>query len=80
MGNDTSTPGNPLVQWPCQGGLNQLWYMGSISLNTKYGIQSALDGEVADVQNAYPWAGGTVDQWPWNGGQNQEFWLTNSGN
>jgi hypothetical protein len=34
----------------------------------------------SQVQGAYPWAGGTVDQWYWNGGQNRKFWLTNSGN
>lgn len=80
VGNNTSTPGNPLVQWPCSGAWNQLWYMGSISLGTNYYIESALDGEYADVAGAYPWAGGTVDQWPYNGGQNQRFWLTNSPN
>jgi hypothetical protein len=80
VGNNTATAGNPLVQWPCSGAWNQLWYMGSISLNTTYYIESALDGEVADVAGAYPWPGGTVDQWYYNGGQNQQFWLTNSGN
>jgi Ricin-type beta-trefoil lectin domain-like len=80
VGTNTAALGNPLVQWPCGGAWNQLWYMGSISLNTNYAIESALDGEVAEVQGAYPWAGGTVDQWSWNGGQNQKFWLTNSGN
>jgi hypothetical protein len=80
VGYNTATAGNPLVQWPCSGAWNQLWYMGSISLNTNYYIESALDGEVADVSGAYPWEGGTVDQWYYNGGQNQRFWLTNSGN
>jgi ricin-type beta-trefoil lectin protein len=80
VGNNTSTPGNPLVQWPCGGAWNQLWYMGSISLGTNYYIESALDGEYADVAGAYPWAGGTIDQWYYNGGQNQRFWLTNSPN
>ncbi len=80
VANNTATEGNPLLQVPCSGSWNQLWYMGSISLNTNYYIESALDGEVADVAGAYPWPGGTVDQWSWNGGQNQQFWLTNSGN
>jgi len=54
--------------------------MGNISLATTYVITSALDGQVADVAGAYPWPGGTLDQWPYNGGTNQQFWLTNSGN
>lgn len=78
--NDTASWGDPLVQYPCSGGWDQLWYMGSINLATTYVITSALDSEVVDVQNAYPWAGGTIDQWPYNGGDNQQFWLTNSGN
>jgi hypothetical protein len=77
---DTASWGDPLVQYPCSGGYDQLWYMGSINLATTYVITSALDSEVVDVQNAYPWAGGTVDQYPYNGGNNQQFWLTNSGN
>ena len=76
--NNTAAWGSPLVQYPCFGGWNQLWYMGNISLATTYGIQNALDNEVAEVQGAYPWAGGTVDQYPWNGGTNQKWWLTNS--
>jgi hypothetical protein len=78
-GNSTAW-GQPLVQYPCSGQWDQLWYMGSINLATTYVITSALDSEVVDIQNAYPWAGGTVDQYPYNGGNNQQFWLTNSGN
>jgi len=78
-GNSTSW-GQPLVQYPCFGGSDQLWYMGSINLATTYVITSALDSQVVDVQGAYPWAGGTVDQYPYNGGSNQQFWLTNSAN
>jgi hypothetical protein len=77
---NTSTPGNPLIQYPCGGAYNQLWYMGNVQLDTTYTIESALDGEVVDIQNAYPWPGGIVDQWYSNGGWNQQFWLTNSRN
>jgi hypothetical protein len=80
VGYNTATAGNPLVQWPCSGANNQLWYMGSISVLTDYNLRSALDGEYADVSGAYPWEGGTVDQWYWTGGENQRFWMTNSGN
>ncbi len=62
------------------GGSDQLWYMGNINLATTYSITSDLDGQVIDVQNAYPWAGGTIDQYPPNGNNNQHFWLTNSAN
>ncbi|MBV9382881.1 MAG: RICIN domain-containing protein, partial [Streptosporangiaceae bacterium] len=77
---NTSTWGNPLIQYPCGGAYNQLWYMGSISLGTTYSIPNALDDEVIDVAGAYPWPGGSLDQWPYNGGWNQQFWLTNSHN
>jgi len=59
---------------------DQLWYMGYIAQGTDYNIWSGLDSEVVDVQNAYPYAGGYVDQWPHNGGSNQTFWLTSSTN
>lgn len=84
---NNSTLGNLLIQYPCGGALNQLWDPqsasgndGSLSLDTTYSIWSALDYEVADVQNAYPWQGGYLDQWSYNDGSNQQFWLTNSTN
>ncbi|HLH58772.1 MAG TPA: RICIN domain-containing protein, partial [Streptosporangiaceae bacterium] len=78
--DDSTSAGTDLVQYPCFGGADQLWYMGGVSLNTTYVITSASSGLVADVQSAYPWPGGTMDQWYYNGGWNQQFWLTNSGN
>lgn len=70
--------GQPAHLVSVRGAYNQLWYMGNVSLNTTDSIESALDGQVVDIQNGYPWAGGTVDQWYYNGGWNQRFWLTNS--
>jgi hypothetical protein len=78
--NNSTAATAPLVQYPCFGGWDQLWYMGNVNLATTYVITSALDGQVVDVQSAYPWRGGTVDQYPYNGGGNQQFWLTNSPN
>jgi hypothetical protein len=66
------------VQYPCFGGENQLWYLGSIELDNTYVIPTPFDSQYIDIQNAYPWPDGTVDQWPWNGNQNQQFYLTNS--
>lgn len=76
-GNSTAA-GSPLVQYPCFGGYDQLWYFGSINLATTYVVTNGVSGLVMDVQSAYPWPGGTLDQWPYNGGTNQQFWLTNS--
>jgi hypothetical protein len=78
--NDSTAAGQGLVQYPCYGLTDQLWYMGNIAQGTDYNIRSALDSQVVDVQNAYPYAGGYVDQWPSNGGSNQTFWLTSSTN
>ncbi|MGD0705921.1 MAG: RICIN domain-containing protein [Trebonia sp.] len=80
VGNDSTAAGQGLVQYPCYGLTDQLWYMGNIAQGTDYNIRSALDSQVVDVQNAYPYAGGYVDQWPSNGGSNQTFWLTSSTN
>jgi hypothetical protein len=80
VGNDSTAAGQDLVQYPCHGWTDQLWYMGYIAQGTDYNIWSALDSQVVDVQNAYPYAGGYVDQWPSNGGSNQTFWLTSSTN
>lgn len=78
--NNSTSPGSPLVQYPCFGGADQLWYFGNIALNTTYVVTNLQSWLVMDVQNAYPWQGGTMDQWYYNGGSNQQFWLTNSGN
>jgi hypothetical protein len=79
---NTATPGNSLIQYPCNDGINQLWYMGSISSFSTYYMWDPFfsDGteEVADIQSAYIWPGGTMDQWTYNGGWNQEFTLINS--
>jgi hypothetical protein len=80
VGNDTFAAGQQLVQYPCNGWPDQLWYLGDINLFTAYYIYSDLDLDVVDVQNAYPWPGGTVDQWPPNEGSNQRFWLTYASN
>lgn len=82
---NTATPGNPLIQYPCNNGLNQLWYMGG-SISTAYTyvmwdpFYSNGTEEVADIQNASVWPGAIMDQWPYNGGWNQEFTLANSTN
>jgi hypothetical protein len=80
VGNDSTAAGQDLVQYPCYGWTDQLWYMGYIAQATDYNIWSALDSQVVDVQNAYPYQGGYVDQWPSNGGSNQTFWLTSATN
>lgn len=77
---NTATPGNSLIQYPCNKGINQLWYMGS-SITAGYTyvmadpFYSGNTEEVADIQNAYVWPGGTMDQWPYGGGWNQQFTL-----
>ncbi|GAA0366716.1 hypothetical protein GCM10009530_15680 [Microbispora corallina] len=76
--NNSTAAGEILVQYPCFGGDNQLWYLGGVSLNTTYYIRSLRSNLYVDVQSAYAWWGGTIDQWYYNGARNQQFWLTNA--
>jgi hypothetical protein len=77
---NVNAAGSRLVQYPCIGTVYQLWYFGNINLNTYYRPTNGQSGLNMDVQGAYGWPGGTMDQWYANGGGNQQFWLTNSGN
>jgi hypothetical protein len=84
----STAPGTDLVQYPCFGGFDQIWYLGNVALDTNYQITSLYDWEygapnneqVIDIQDAYEWEGGTIDVWPANGQWNQSFYLTNSAN
>jgi Ricin-type beta-trefoil lectin domain-like len=78
--NGSTAQGAPLVQYPCMGDASQLWYFGSIVLNTAYGVTNYRSRLVMEVQGAYPYSGGTVDQWGWGGGSHQKFLLTNASN
>lgn len=78
--NGSTAQGAPLVQYPCMGDASQLWYFGSIVLNTAYGVTNYRSRLVMEVQGANPYSGGTVDQWGWGGGSHQKFWLTNASN
>ncbi len=80
VGNNSPYQGQQLVQYPCFGGWDQLWYIGTFNTWQDHVITSASSGMVIDVAGAPPYRGGTIDQWPYNGGWNQKFYFTNSGN
>jgi hypothetical protein len=74
--NDSTAAGAALVQYPCFGGSDQLWYIGSLSNYDHETITSASSGLDVDVAGASFFQGASIDQWPSNGGQNQYFWLS----
>lgn len=55
------------------------WSQNLIADGT-YTITSKLDGQAIDVYNNSTANGAAVDQWPSNGGKNQQWQLTNLGN
>ncbi len=74
--NNSTDEGTPLVQYPCFGGADQLWNIGSTSTYDHEGITSVSSGLNVDVEGASFFEGATIDQWPSNGGSNQYFWFS----
>jgi hypothetical protein len=75
------TEGVQLDQWTCNGGTNQEWALDSVgsyasSGDTDYELASLNSGQVVDVAGNSTTAGAVVDQWPSNGGANQEWSLS----
>jgi hypothetical protein len=77
-----ATPGVGVTQGPCASYTTQYWYLGdgSPQLAKHFTIQNVNSGQYLDIQGGSPDFGTIVDQWTYNGGMNQYFWLTNSGN
>jgi len=65
--------GAPVIQWTCNGGLNQRWTLQSTS-DGYYNLVAGHSGKLLDVGGVSMDDGARVVQWPANGGQNQQ-WL-----
>ena len=77
-GNSTSA-GAVIDLWPANGGTNQQWVFERVDTSSpsgKYRIRSFSSGLYLDVVNSSMSNGGLVDQWPNNGGANQQWWMT----
>jgi hypothetical protein len=75
------TEGVQLDQWTCNGGTNQEWALNAVgsytsSSDRSYELTNLGSGQVVDVAGSSTAAGATVDQWPTNGGANQEWTLS----
>ncbi|MBR7839047.1 RICIN domain-containing protein [Actinospica durhamensis] len=76
----STTEGLQLDQWTCNGATNQEWALNAVgsytsSSDASYELASLSTGQVADVSGSSTTAGAIVDQWPTNGGANQEWTL-----
>jgi len=74
----STTAGTQLDQWTCNGGTNQSWAFDAVgaytsSTDATYRLTNLNSGLVADVADNSTSPGGTVDQWPTNGGANQAW-------
>src|SRR5436190_2134323 len=74
----STAEGAKIVQWPWNGGPNQIWR--AIPFSTWGGdpntflIISSASGKVLDVNGASKADGASLIQWTWNGGLNQ-IWV-----
>jgi hypothetical protein len=66
--NNETAPGTKVELWPCNGGANQKWTVGSNG--TIVGQQSGL---CLDVTGADTAAGTPLEIWTCNGGSNQQW-------
>jgi uncharacterized protein (DUF1800 family) len=65
--------GAPVIQWTCNGGLNQRWKLQPAS-DGYYNLVASHSGKLLDVAGVSTDDGAQIIQWPANGGQNQQ-WL-----
>jgi hypothetical protein len=77
----STAQGTQLDQWTCNGGANQQWAFDAVgsytsSTNASYELANLGSGLVVDVVGNSTTAGAVVDQWPTNGGANQEWTLS----
>ena len=74
----SSTEGLQLDQWTCNGGTNQDWAFDAVgnygsSGDTSYELAGLNSDQVVDVAGNSTADSAVVDQWPSNGGANQEW-------
>jgi uncharacterized protein (DUF1800 family) len=65
--------GAPVIQWTCNGGLNQRWTLQPAA-DGYYNVVAGHSGKMLDVTGVSTDDGARVIQWPSNSGQNQQ-WL-----
>jgi ricin-type beta-trefoil lectin protein len=66
--------GDQIVQFPCAGGINQIWHTPvTPSLVGAGTIMNPWSGLYMDVYGDSPWAGAGIDAYYYNGGANQFF-------
>ena len=79
--NHSTSQGTQLDQWTCNGSANQEFALDAVGNyssagNASYELANLGSGLVVDVANGSTSTGGTVIQWPTNGGTNQEWTLS----
>jgi hypothetical protein len=70
--------GTRIEQWPFNGGDNQLWdiYQANPGFQDNlYIIANVYSGQVLDVPGSSTDWGTSIEQWPYNGGANQQWFL-----
>ena len=78
--SQSTTDGVQLDQRTCGGGTSQEWALDAVgnyasATNATYQLANLNSGQVADVDGNSTSAGAIVDQWPSNGGANQDWTL-----
>jgi hypothetical protein len=77
----STTEGVQLDQWTCNGGTNQEWALDpvgsySTSGDAVYQVMSLVSGYTAEDESNSTAEGSAIDQWPSNGGSNQQWTLS----
>jgi uncharacterized protein (DUF1800 family) len=76
VGGLSMDDGAPVIQWTCNGGLNERWTLQPAS-DGYYNLVAGHSGKLLDVTGVSTDDGARLVQWPSNGGQNQQ-WLPKS--
>lgn len=76
--NNSAAEGVQLDQWTCNGGTNQEWALDpvgsySASGDRVYQLTSLESGYTLEDENNSTAEGSPIDQWPGNGGSNQDW-------
>ena len=79
--NSSATEGVQLDQWTCNGGTNQQWALDPVgsygtSGDAVYQLTSLESGYTVENENNSTTEGSAIDQWPSNGGSNQDWTLS----
>jgi hypothetical protein len=77
----SATEGVQLEQWTCNGGTNQEWALDPVgsyatSGDADYQLTNLESGYTVEDENNSTTEGSAIDQWPSNGGSNQDWTLS----